>query len=99
MAVLLGGGLLGGCRAGYVLKAGYYQLELLSLREPVVRARQTAGLSNEGLRALRTVSEARELATSLGFSAAGIYTSVLPEWERELWNVSACEPLGFEPKR
>ena len=36
--MLLGGGLLGGCRAGYVLKAGYYQLELLSLREEAVLA-------------------------------------------------------------
>ena len=90
--------LLGGCRVGYVVKAGYYQLELLSLREPLLEARINGGLSRQGLEAIRTVERTRDLAARMGFSTAAIYTSVVVDWERELWNVSACDPLSFEPK-
>ena len=86
------------CGVGYIVSSSYYQLELLALREPVDEVRLRGTLTRKQLGALRTIEDARYYATSLGFEVSGIYTSVALEWKREMWNVSACESLNFEPR-
>ena len=91
---------LGGsaCGVGYVLSSSYYQFELLSLREPIVKARLRGTLTHSQLSALNTIQRAREYGATLGFKVSDIYTTVATEWGREMWNVSACDSLGFKPK-
>ena len=86
------------CGVGYVVSSSFYQMELLALREPVLQAKLKGTLNRKQLRALSTIEDARHYAASLGFEVSDIYTSVALEWNREMWNVSACESLRFEPK-
>ena len=87
------------CGVGYVLSSSYYQFELLSLREPIVKARLRGTLTRSQLRALNTIQRAREYGSTLGFKVSDIYTTVATEWGREMWNVSACDSLSFTPRR
>ena len=99
VALWLLSGLLQGCGVGYVLSMGYYQAELLSKREPVNEVRQHGQLNATQLSALQAIEEARGFAKRLGLKVEQHYQTVSLGWERELWNVSACAPLDFNPKQ
>jgi len=99
-AVLAGLGLsaLPGCKVGYLLKSGYYQAELLALREPVDEVRSSRDLSAEQLDKLDLIADVKAYGKEIGLSATDNYESISIDWERQIWNVSGCDPLRFEPK-
>jgi predicted aminopeptidase len=88
-----------GCKVGYLLSSGYYQAELLALREPVDDLRGSGRLSDEQLTKLDVVYDAKTWGKEHGLKATDNYETVSLEWERQIWNVSACNPTAFEGKR
>ncbi len=88
-----------GCKVGYLLSSGYYQAELLSLREPVDELRGSGRLSPEQEAKLDVVFDAKTWGSEIGLKATDNYETVSLDWERQIWNVSACKPTSFEPKR
>ena len=101
LAAVLGFGLLfvPGCKVGYLLNSGYYQAELLALREPVNELRGTGRLSPDQEAKLDVVQDAKTWGASIGLKATDNYESMSLKWERQIWNVSACDPVKFEGKR
>ena len=100
-AVLAGLGLsaLPGCKVGYLLKSGYYQAELLALREPVEEVRATRDLSEGQLEKLDLIADVKAYGKEIGLSATDNYETISIDWERQIWNVSACHPTRFEPRK
>lgn len=100
---LLGLGLLGmsltpGCRVGYLVRSGYFQAELLLSREPVDEVRASGALTDEALTRLDLIADVKSWGREIGLSATDNYETVAVEWQRQIWNVSACEPLSFTPQ-
>ncbi|MCP4804660.1 MAG: aminopeptidase [Proteobacteria bacterium] len=90
--------LMPGCKVGYLLKSGYYQAELLALREPVDDVRQSGRLDDEQLGKLDLIADVKAYGREIGLSATDNYETISIDWERQIWNVSACDPTAFEPK-
>jgi predicted aminopeptidase len=95
---LLGLSLTPGCRVGYLVRSGYFQAELLLSREPVHEVRTSGALSDEALTRLDLVADVKSWGREIGLSATDNYETVAVEWQRQIWNVSACEPLSFTPQ-
>lgn len=85
-------------RVQYVLTAASFQLEVLYGRVPVERAIAEGLLTDEEAATARLVPAIKAHAKSLGLADSGQYSAVNPSWNRTVWNVSACEPLAFEPR-
>ncbi|MCK6522604.1 aminopeptidase [Myxococcota bacterium] len=96
--VLLGLSLTPGCRVGYLVRSGYFQAELLLSREPVAEVRASGTLSEEALTRLDLVADVKAWGREMGLSATDNYETVAVRWQRQIWNVSACEPLSFTPR-
>lgn len=86
-----------GCTVGYLAQQGYFQAELLASRVPLARAEAEGGLDAEQLRKLRLVAEIKAYGAELGLSSTHNYESIALGWKREIWNVSACDPVSFTP--
>lgn len=95
---LLGMSLTPGCRVGYLVRSGYFQAELLLSREPVAEVRASGKLTDEALTRLDLVADVKSWGREVGLSATDNYETVAIEWQRQIWNVSACEPLSFTPQ-
>jgi predicted aminopeptidase len=67
---------LGGCSAGYVLRAGYEEAKILWRREPMERVLAAPDLDQDTRRKLETVLAAREFAAGLGFNVDGSFGSL-----------------------
>ena len=90
--------LMPGCKVGYLLKSGYYQAELLALREPVDDVRASGRLNETELSKLDLIADVKAYGKEIGLSATDNYETISIDWERQIWNVSACDPAAFEPK-
>lgn len=90
--------LVPGCKVGYVVKSGWFQAELLASRVPVEEVRQEPELTAEQAAALDLVADVKSFGAEIGLSATDNYETVAWGWQRKIWNVSACEPLAFEPR-
>ncbi|MBK9646055.1 MAG: aminopeptidase [Deltaproteobacteria bacterium] len=95
---LMGMSLTPGCRVGYLVRSGYFQAELLLSREPVDEVRSSGKLSEEAMTRLDLVADVKSWGREMGLSATDNYETVALEWQRQIWNVSACEPLSFTPQ-
>lgn len=91
--------LIPGCKVGYLLSSGYYQAELLALREPVDELRGSGRLTPDQEAKLQVVQDAKTWGAGIGLQATDNYETVSLEWERAIWNVSACDPVSFEARR
>lgn len=90
--------LMPGCKVGYLLKSGYYQAELLALREPVDEVRASGRLDSTQLSKLDLIADVKAFGAEIGLSATDNYETISIDWERQIWNVSGCDPTAFEPK-
>ncbi|MCB9761589.1 MAG: aminopeptidase [Alphaproteobacteria bacterium] len=103
-ALLIGATLLAlsfvpGCRVGYLIKSGYFQAELLASRVPVDEVRATGKLTEKELSKLDLIADVKAWGANIGLSATDNYETIAQDWSRTIWNVSACNPVAFEPKR
>jgi predicted aminopeptidase len=87
---------LPGCTTGYVVRAGWYQAEMLARREPIDEVLARGGLSAGQEQRLRLVPSLKSYGRGIGLSATDNYDSLAVGWERTVWNVSAAQPLSFE---
>lgn len=87
-----------GCRVGYVVKSGWYQAELMRSRVPVEEVQQDPALRPEQAAALQVVADVKAWGRSIGLSATENYETVAWGWKRQIWNLTACEPLAFAPR-
>ncbi len=87
-----------GCRVGYVVKSAYFQAELLASRRPVERVLERGELTEAQRDALLLVADVKRFGERLGLQPTKNYGSLAVGWEREIWTVSACDPLSFDAK-
>ena len=100
ITALFGLSLLGGagCHAGYIVKAGYFQAELLHSREPIATVVASGTLKPEQLAALDIIADVKAFGEELGLKPTKNYGTIAAGWGRTIWNVSGCEPLAFEAR-
>ena len=103
IAGLLGaGGLalcwLPSCGVRYVVRSGYYQMELMAAREPVDEVLESHRLSAGQEQRLRMIADFKAYGKTLGLSATDNYETIAIEWRRQIWNLTACDPLSFTPR-
>jgi predicted aminopeptidase len=94
-AVLLA---LPNCQIGYLATSGYRQAELLAARVPVEEARASEKLGEKQRKSLDTVAEVKKFAARIGLEGEDNYSTVALGWERQIWNVSASDPVSFTPE-
>lgn len=87
-----------GCSMGYVLRSAYYQGELMAARRPVAEVRADGQLSPDQLAALDLIDDVKRHGEAMGLKPTRNYGTVALGWEREIWNVTACDPLAFQPE-
>lgn len=85
-----------GC-VGYVLSSGYYQAELLASRVPLEKVMASGELSVGQEQRLRLVPEIKAYGATLGLASTDNYDTIALGWDRTIYNLSACDPLAFEP--
>lgn len=90
--------LIPGCKVGYVVKSGWFQAELLASRVPVEKVREKPELTEEQALALDLVADVKAYGAEIGLSATDNYETVAWGWKRTIWNVSACDPVAFQPE-
>jgi predicted aminopeptidase len=86
-----------GCGVGYVVRSAYFQAELLHSREPIQEIRSTEDLSSKQLAALDRIADVKAFGADFGLKATENYETIAWDWDREIWNLSACPPLQFKP--
>ncbi len=89
--------LLPGCGVGYILSSGYYQADLLARREPTARVLAAGGLSTGEEQRLRLIPLIKAYGKEKGLAATDNYDTLAVGWDHAIWNLSACDPLAFEP--
>ncbi len=89
--------LIPGCRAGYVIRSAWYQGELLASRESFEEARARPDISPKVLRGLALVEDIKAYGHEIGLKPTKAYQTISLDWDRKMWNISACQPLAFEP--
>ncbi len=85
------------CGVRYVIVSGYYEAELLTSARPVADVLAEGKLSAGQEQRLHLVPEIKKFGASIGLAANRNYETVAVDWKRTIWNVSACDPLRFEP--
>jgi predicted aminopeptidase len=88
-----------GCSVGYVLKSAYFQAELLGKREPIQDLRSQDQFNEDELRALDRIRDVKHYGAEIGLKATDNYDTFAADWDRKIWNLSACEELEFKPKK
>jgi predicted aminopeptidase len=102
LTVVLGAALslaIPGCSVGYLIRAGYFQAELMLSRVPVEDARDSGRLTEDEIRALDDFADVKTYGAEIGLSASENYETIALDWPREIWNITACDPVAFEPHR
>lgn len=87
-----------GCRVGYLVRSGVYQAELLLAREPVDELVASGRVNAEQQARLALIRDTKTWGREIGLQATDNYETVAWEWQRQIWNVSACQPTAFEAK-
>lgn len=95
-AILAVGACLPGCTTGYVVRAGWYQAEMLAAREPIDEVLERGELSAGQEQRLRLVPSLKRYGQGIGLAATDNYDSLAVGWDRTVWNVSAAQALSFE---
>lgn len=96
-AALLSATLLPSCSLGYVISSGYHQAELLASRRPIDKVLAEGGLGAGEEQRLRMIPEIKAYGKELGLAATQNYDTIAAGWDKTIWNISACDPLSFQP--
>lgn len=86
-------------RVRYIATAARYQGELLWGRVPTEQAIADGDFTDAQILTLRKVPAIKAHALSMGLADTGHYSTITPTWNHTVWNVSACEPLSFTPRK
>jgi predicted aminopeptidase len=86
------------CGVKYLAVSGYYQAELLASRVDNDEVLARGVLTPAEAERLRQVPAIKSFGESLGLRRGTSYESLALGWKRQVWNVSACHPLRFEPE-
>ena len=86
------------CGVRYVVRSGYYQMELMASREPVAEVLASHTLSAGQEQRLTMIGVFKAYGKTLGLSATDNYETVALHWNRTIWNLTACDPLSFSPR-
>lgn len=84
------------CGAGYVVRSGYYQMELLAHRVPVEEALRSTDYTARERASFYLVRDVKAFGRTIGLKGTKNYDTVAHEWDHRIWNVSASDPLRFE---
>lgn len=84
------------CNGCYVARSGWFQAELLLSREPIEDVRASGELTAEHLEKLDLIQDVKTFGGEIGLNATENYSRIAWEWDRTIWNVSACNPLDFQ---
>lgn len=85
------------CSTFYVVKQGYYQLQLVGNAQPIEQALRSPRLDAQARKKLILVQEVREFAAEhLGLNADKNYKNVNLDWDKIINNISASEPTVFK---
>ncbi len=86
---------LPGC---YVIKQGYNQMLMLYKAQPIEYALRDTKIDQETRRKLELVLSLRKFAQEhVHLKIYNNYKDVSLDWQKVMFNVSACEPLAFKP--
>jgi predicted aminopeptidase len=97
LTTLLISAFIPGCGVGYVVRSAYFQAELLRSRTPVEEVRATQDLSEKHLAALDRIADVKAYGAEIGLKATENYETIAVDWNRTIWNMSACPSLSFQP--
>jgi len=89
--------LIPGCRAGYVIRSAWYEAGFLASRESFERARARPDLSPQVRHGLDLVEDIKRYGQEIGMKPTRAYNKVSLDWDRKMFNLSACPPLRFDP--
>ena len=82
----------------YVVVAATYQLELLWGRIPVEQAISEGRYDADEVDKLRRVTDIKRFALDVGLADTGHYSTINADWDRTIYNVSACDAAAFRPQ-
>lgn len=88
---------LPGCGIRYITSSAVHELGLLGSRRPIDVVVATGTLSAGEEQRLALIPHIKEYGRALGLSSTHNYESYAYGWDHTIWNVSASEPLAFEP--
>jgi predicted aminopeptidase len=83
---------------GYVVRSAYFQAELLGSRRPVDKVRRKGSLSSEQLAKLDLIADVKAYGGEIGLESTDNYETIARDWDRTIWNLSACQPLSLQPR-
>jgi len=86
-----------GCGVGYVVRSAYFQAELLHSREPVEQAKARRAFSDKQLASFDRIADVKSFGKQIGLKATHNYESYAGDWDRTIWNLTACPELSFSP--
>lgn len=89
--------LVPGCRAGYVIRSAWYEAGFLASRESFDKARARPDLSPQVRHGLDLAEDIKRYGQEIGMKPTRAYNKVSLDWDRKMFNLSACPPLRFEP--
>lgn len=84
---------------GYLTRLAYFQLEQMWDRTPIEQAIAEGHFTETQVQKLRLVRPIKEYGRSIGLSATENYETVTPNWDRVIWNISACDPVAFKSRK
>lgn len=82
---------------GYLLQQGVFGAELLWGRVPVASVADDPRFTASQRERLAWIPEIQGYGQRIGLATTDKYTVINPDWDRKIWNVSACDPLAFRP--
>ncbi len=87
-----------GCGVGYVVRSAYFQAELLASRTPIDEVLAEDRLNATQRNRLSQVADIKQFGEEMGLKPTNNYGTIAMDWNRKIWNLSACPPLSFQPK-
>jgi|AMFO01.1.fsa_nt_gi Predicted aminopeptidase len=85
-------------QVGYVIRSAWFQAGLLLSRRPVAKLRAQGKLTPEQEQAVDTIDDVKKFGASIGLSSTDNYQTIAWKWKRRIWNLSACDPIAFQPR-
>lgn len=86
-----------GCGVGYVIKSAYFQAELLHSREPIDQAKARQTFNAKQLASFERIADIKGFGATIGLKATDNYDTYASDWNRTIWNLTACPDLSFSP--
>jgi predicted aminopeptidase len=86
-----------GCGVGYVVRSAYFQAELLHSREPIAKAKARRTFNAKQLASFDRIADIKGFGKTIGLKATDNYETYAGDWNRTIWNLTACPDLSFSP--